>query len=68
MVALVALRHNNDIRRLYLRKCVEGKPSMVAICACMRKILVIIYSLLKNKEEFRSGYTKESYQDLEIKY
>lgn len=68
MVALSALTNNIDIRRLYLRKCVEGKPSMVAIGACMRKILVIIYSMLKNKEKFESRYDKESLKDLEEKH
>lgn len=68
MVALAAISHNNDIRRLYLRKCVEGKPSMVALCACMRKVLVITYSMLKNKEEFQCRYDKESLKDLEDKY
>ena len=48
MAALVASRHNPVIRDFYQRLCTAGKPKKVALVACMRKLLVILNSLLKH--------------------
>ena len=48
MAALVASRHNPVIRAFYQRLCAAGKPKKVALAACMRKLLIILNSLLKS--------------------
>lgn len=49
MAALVASRHNPLIREFYQRLRQAGKPAKVALTACMRKILVILNAMLKNR-------------------
>ena len=48
MGALVASRHNPAIRDFYQRLLASGKPKKLALVACMRKLLVILNSMLKN--------------------
>jgi len=50
MAALVASRHNPVIKEFYLRLCGAGKPKKVALTACMRKLLLIVNSMIKNKQ------------------
>ena len=47
MGALVASRFNPVIRDFYQRLLAAGKPKKVALTACMRKLLVILNSMLK---------------------
>jgi transposase len=49
MAALVASRHNPVIREFYQRLRQAGKPAKVALTACMRKLLVILNAMLKNR-------------------
>jgi transposase len=49
MAALVASRHNPVIRAFYQRLRLAGKPAKVALTACMRKLLVILNAMLKNR-------------------
>lgn len=49
MAALSAARHNPVIRAFYQRLRQAGKPPKVALTACMRKILVILNAMLKNR-------------------
>ena len=46
--ALVASRHNSVIRDFYRRLLAAGKPKKLALTACMRKLLVILNSMLKH--------------------
>ena len=48
MGALVASRHNPVIRDFYRRLLAAGKPKKLALTACMRKLLVILNSMLKH--------------------
>ena len=48
MGALVATRHNPAIRDFYQRLLATGKPKKVALVASMRKLLVILNSMLKH--------------------
>ena len=48
MGALVASRFNPVIRDFYQRLLATGKPKKVALTACMRKLLVILNSMLKH--------------------
>ena len=48
MGALVASRHNPAIRDFYQRLLAAGKPKKLALTACMRKLLVILNSMVKH--------------------
>lgn len=48
MAALVAARFNPVIRKVYERLCGAGKAKKVALVACMRKLLIILNSILKH--------------------
>lgn len=48
MAAVSAIRHNPVIKAFYLNLKKNGKPSKVALVACMRKILCYANSLAKN--------------------
>lgn len=52
MAALVAIRYNTTIRALYERLVQAGKPKKVAIGACIRKLLHIIYAVAKRGTPF----------------
>lgn len=56
MPAVVAKFHNPILKRLYERLLAAGKPKMVAICAVMRKLLHIIYGVLKTGIAFDGNY------------
>jgi transposase len=45
MPAVVASMHNPDVKELYQRLKTAGKKPMVAMVACMRKLLHIAYGL-----------------------
>ena len=47
MGALVASRFNPVIRDFYQRLLAAGKPKQLALTACMRKLLIILNSMLK---------------------
>jgi len=48
MAALVASRHNPQIRTFYQRLLATGKPPKVALVACMRKLLLICNAVLRS--------------------
>jgi transposase len=48
MAALVATRHNPQIRTFYQRLLAAGKPRKVALVACMRKLLLICNAVLRS--------------------
>lgn len=48
MAALTGIRHNPILREFYLRLRDAGKPFKLAITACMRKLLVMLNSMLRN--------------------
>ena len=48
MATLVATRFNAVIRRHYQQLLEKGKPKMVALTACMRKLLIILNAIVKN--------------------
>jgi len=54
MNVLTMIKHKVDpIYSFYQRKVDEGKAKLVAVTAAMRKLLVIIYEMLKNNESFQ---------------
>ena len=54
MGALVASRFNPVIRDFYQRLLASGKPKKLALTACMRKLLVILNSILKHCAPWRA--------------
>jgi transposase len=53
MAAMVAARFNPKIKVFYQRLVKNGKPKMVALVACMRKLLVILNTMIKNKQTWQ---------------
>lgn len=56
MPALVAIRYNAKMLDLYERLLQRGKPKKVALCAVMRKLLVLSYGVLKSGKPFSFDY------------
>lgn len=52
MPALTAIRRNPCVRALYERLLAAGKSRLSALCAAMRKLLMLCYGVLKHQEEF----------------
>lgn len=62
MPALCASRHNPELNRFY-KRLNERKPAKkIGITAVARKLLILIYTLWKNNEEFNPDITKENKQ------
>ncbi|MBA2652913.1 MAG: IS110 family transposase [Tatlockia sp.] len=60
MPVLVAVRHNLTIRAFYQRLCNAGKPKMTAIIACMRKLLIIMNTMIKKNQFWSNDFLNES--------
>ena len=52
MPALVALRHQPNLRTFYQHLRAQGKHKMVALVAVMRKLLHAIYGMFKHQQPF----------------
>ena len=59
MAALSASRSNPVIKDFYMRLTKAGKPHKVAITACMRKMLVILNSMIKNMTYWQDPITEK---------
>jgi len=57
MATLSATKHNPIIRTFYERLLTNGKEKMVALTACMRKLLVIINTMVRKGEKWRLSTT-----------
>ncbi len=53
MAALVATRHNPQLKEFYERLLAAGKAKKVALVACMRKLLSILNAVLKHRTPWR---------------
>lgn len=53
MATVSAIRANPPIRDFYQRLKANGKPSKVAITACMRKLLVVLNAMLRDQQPWR---------------
>lgn len=53
MAALVGARHNPVLQAFYRRLREAGKPAKVALVACMRKLLVILNTMLKTGQRWQ---------------
>jgi transposase len=52
MPALVAARHNADLKRKYDQLIANGKPPKLAITAIMRKLVVLANALLRKQQKW----------------
>jgi transposase len=57
MAAVTAIKWNPVIKPFYQRLIAAGKPFKVAIVACMRKILVILNSMIKKRQPFQTVFS-----------
>ena len=53
MAAVVAIRYNPDVRALYQRLLAKGKAKMAALGAAMRKLVHIMFGVLKHQTPYR---------------
>ncbi len=56
MAAVSAMRHNPVIRAFYNRLIEKGKVFKVAITACMRKLLTILNTMIKNRTSWNENF------------
>ncbi|MCH7501663.1 MAG: IS110 family transposase [Nitrospinae bacterium] len=56
MAAFSAMRHNPVIQTFYQRLIEKGKPFKVAITACMRKLLTILNTMIKNRTNWNENF------------
>ena len=54
MAALVAVRHNPALRAFYHRLIAPGKAKKLALTAAMRKLLVILNAMLRDRQPWRA--------------
>lgn len=55
MPVLGAVRRNPWLRAFYERLCAAGKPPKLALVAAMRKLLLAVYSVAKNRTPFTTN-------------
>jgi len=53
MPTLVGIIHNPILKNFYQRLLARGKPKMVALVACMKKLLLIVRAILIKQSPFR---------------
>ena len=59
MPAIVAMRHNPIIHEFSQRLLDDGKPKMSVVGACMRKLLVLAYGVIKSDTPFDPLFAQE---------
>jgi transposase len=55
IATLSATRHNATIRTFYRRLLAAGKPKMVAMIACMRKLLTILNAVARDQKPWQTA-------------
>jgi transposase len=53
MAALTGMKRNEKLRSFYQRLVASGRPFKVAIVACMRKLLVILNAMIREKKTYQ---------------
>jgi transposase len=53
VATMAAVRHNPTIRTFRQRLLAKGKPKMVAMIACMRKLLTILNAILRDQKPWQ---------------
>lgn len=60
MAALIASRFNPAIKEFYGRLVEAGKPKKVALVACMRKLLIILNAVMRDRAPWRCPHALNS--------
>lgn len=60
MATLSAVRFDPTIKMFYERLLVAGKPTKVALTACMHKLLTIINAVIKSGTPWQAGYPQHA--------
>jgi peroxiredoxin family protein len=60
MASMVVKRHNENFQPFVQRLEKKGKKAKVIVCAIMRKLMHIIYGMLKNNADFNKSLAFES--------
>lgn len=55
MPTLVAIQHNPVIRQFYLKLLEKGKSKMTAVVAAMRKLIVILNTIMKKNQMWKAN-------------
>lgn len=58
MGVICAIKHNSVIAKFYSKLREAGKPPKVAITACMRKLIVILNSMLKYQRPWNENFAE----------
>ena len=53
---LTAIRYNPLLQGFFDRLVAAGKPKLQAVRACMRKLVMLYYGVLKNRRPFDPAY------------
>ena len=56
MPTLSAIQHNPFVTALYERLMAKSKNGMIVACACMKKLVHIIFGVIKNQKPFDPAY------------
>jgi transposase len=56
MPALSAIRHNPFVKELYDRLKAKSKNGMIIACACMKKLVHIMFGVIKSNKPFDPAY------------
>ncbi len=59
MATMNASKHNSVIRDFYQRLIKSGKLKMVALVACMRKLIIILNAMVKNNTMWEENFYKK---------
>jgi len=60
MPALVAMQYNPAVRALYERLKAKSKNGLIIACACMKKLIHIMYGVLKHNKPFDPAYNMKT--------
>jgi len=55
MPARVAMRHNPDLKAKYMAFIAAGKPAKVALVALMRKLIILVNTLIRDDREWQKN-------------
>jgi transposase len=58
MATMTAVRSNKAIKTFYNRLLQAGKPKMVALTACMRKLIIIMNAMIRNNQPWQENYAR----------
>lgn len=55
MATLSGVRHNSDLKAMYLRLTEAGKAPKVALTACMRKLITILNAIIRDQKAWKTA-------------